>query len=116
MECCLSKIEKLAVLARVVLLQSANIWVGDSEASVHCTNDRTKCTNIHKGSVIDTMCAHGEAMTASSIMDIPGTWCNKFSKEQLKATLKDVQYNLKSNFNLFSTGKAIKEGWKLSGD
>ena len=30
--------------------------------------------------------------------------------------LKDVQYNPKSNFNLFSTGKAIKEGWKLSGD
>ena len=37
---CLSKIEKLAVPARVVLLQSANIWVGDSGASVHCTNDR----------------------------------------------------------------------------
>ena len=30
--------------------------------------------------------------------------------------LKDVQYNPKSNFNLFSVGKAMKEGWKLSGD
>ena len=35
---------------------------------------------------------------------------------QLKATLKGVQYNPKSNFNLFSIGKASKEGWKLSGD
>ena len=30
--------------------------------------------------------------------------------------LKDVQYNPKLNFNLFSIGKAIKEDWKLSGD
>ena len=36
--------------------------------------------------------------------------------KQFKATLKNVQYNPKSNFNLFSIGKAIKEGWKLSGD
>ena len=39
------------------------------------------------------MGAHGEDMTASSIMDIAGTWCNQFGDEQLKATLKDVQYN-----------------------
>ena len=49
-------------------------------------------------------------------MDIAGTWCNKFGKEQLKAMLKDVQYNPKSNIKLLSIGKAIKEGWKLSGD
>ena len=55
-------------------------------------------------------------MTASNIMDIAVIWRNKFGKEQLKATLKDVQYNSKSNFNLFSIGKAIKEGWKLSGN
>ena len=29
-ECCLSKIEELTVPARVALLQSTNIWVGDS--------------------------------------------------------------------------------------
>ena len=37
-------------------------------------------------------------------------------QKQLKARLKGVQYNPKSNFNLFSVGKAIKVGWKLSGD
>ena len=47
-------------------------------------------------------------------MDITGTWCNQFGKEKLKATLKDVQYNSKSTFNLFSIGKAIKKGWKFS--
>ena len=39
-KCCLSKIEKLAVPARVALLQGTNIWVGDSGVSVHHTNNR----------------------------------------------------------------------------
>ena len=114
--CCLSKIEKLAVPTRVALLQSTNIWVGDLGVSVHCLNDRVRGSNIHQGSGTGTIGEHGDAMTARSIMDTAGTWCNKFSEEQLKATLKDVQYNPKSNFKLFSIGKAIKEGWKLSGE
>ena len=56
------------------------------------------------------------AMAANSIKDIAGTWCNKFGKEQLKDMLKNVQDNPNSNFNIFSIGKVIKEGWKLSGD
>ena len=94
---------------RVALLQSANIWVGDMGASVHYTSDRCGGSNICEGSGAGTIDTHGKAMTASSIMDIAGTWCNKFGKEQLKATLKDVQYNPKSNFNLFNIGKGIKE-------
>ena len=66
----LSEIEKLAVLARVAILQYANIWVGDFESSVPCTNDRSRGNNIHEGSGTGTVGAHGEAMTASSIMDI----------------------------------------------
>ena len=72
-KCCLSKIEKLAVPARVALLQSTNIWVGDSGASVHCMNKRDGGSNIHKGSGPGTLGTHGKAMTASSIMDIAGT-------------------------------------------
>ena len=48
MECCLSKIEKLAVSARVALLQSTNSLVGDLGASVHCTNDGHRGSDIHK--------------------------------------------------------------------
>ena len=72
-DCCLGKTEKLAIPARVVLLQSANIWVGDLGASVHCTNNRCGGINIHEGSGTGTIDAHGKAMTASSIMDIAGT-------------------------------------------
>ena len=97
----------------MTLLQSTNIWVGDLGASVYCTNDRHGKGNLHKGIGTGTIGAHCKAMTASSIMDIAGTWCNKFGEEQLKATLRDVQYNPKSNFNLFSKRKAIRN---LSGD
>ena len=44
-ECCLSKIEKPAVPARVALLQSANIWVSDLVAFVHCMNNRCGGSN-----------------------------------------------------------------------
>ena len=93
----------------------ANIWVGDSRASEHCINDRHGGSNICKGSGADTIVAHGETMTASNIIDIAGIWCINFGKEQLKATLKDVKYNPKSIFYLFSIRETIKEGRKLSG-
>ena len=38
-ECCLGKTEKLAIPAKVALLQSAIIWMSDLGASVHCSNE-----------------------------------------------------------------------------
>ena len=102
-ECCLFKIEKLTVPARVVLLQSTNIWFSASGASVHYVNNRCRGSNTCKGSGTCTIGAHDDAMMACSIMDII-------------AMLKEVQYNPKSNFNLSSIGKTIKEGSKLSGN
>ena len=92
---CLLKIEKQVVPARVALLHSTNVWVGDLRVPVHSTNDRCRASNIQEGSGTGTMGTHGQAMTASSILDIAGTWCNKFGKEQLKATLKDMQSKVK---------------------
>ena len=79
-ECCLGKIEKLAIPAKVALLQSANIWVGDLVAYVDCMNNRCGGSNICEGSGTGTIGTHGEAMTTSSIMDITGTWCNNLTK------------------------------------
>ena len=64
-------------------------------------NHRHGGSNLCEGSGTGTIGAHYKAMTARSIMDIAVTWCNMFGKEQLKATLKNVQFNPKSNFNLF---------------
>ena len=110
-QCCLSKIEKLAVPVRVALLYSINILIGDSGASVHCMNDRGEGNKLHDGSGTGTMGAHGKVMTASSIMDIARIWCIKFGKEQLKVMLKDVQYNPKSNFSLSVLGHPLKRVW-----
>ena len=52
-------------------------------------NNRHGGSNICKDSGKGTVGAYGEAMSASSIMNIAGTLCNKF-EEQLKATLKDL--------------------------
>ena len=63
----------LVVPARVALLQSINIWVGDSGVSIYCMNNRCRGSNISKGSGTGTVGVHREAMTASIIMDIAGT-------------------------------------------
>ena len=81
-KCSLRKIEKLAVPAKVALVQSANVWVGDLLLSVHCMNNRHGGTNIYEDSGASTVGAHGKTITVSSIMDIFETWCNKFGEEQ----------------------------------
>ena len=63
-ECYLSKIEKLAVPARLALLQSSNIWVGNLGAFIHCKNNRCGGSNTHEGSGAGTMGAHGEYLEA----------------------------------------------------
>ena len=67
-ECCLSKVEKLAIPARVALLQSTDVWVGDLGTPVHCMNHRQGGSNIHKANDTGTVCAHGKAMIAISII------------------------------------------------
>ena len=108
-KCCSNKIEKQVVPVRVALLQSTDIWVGDSGASVHSTNERCRGSNMCKGNGAGTIGAHDRVITASSIMDIAGTWCNTFGKEQLKAMLKDVQYNPKSILTCSVLGKPSKK-------
>ena len=105
---CLNKMEKLAVPAKVALLQSANIWMADLGVSIHCMNDETGGINVHEGGNVGTMGTHSEATTASSIIDIARTWCNQFGEDQPKATLKDVQYDLKLSFNLFCITKLLR--------
>ena len=72
-------------------------------------------SNIHEGSDAGTIGAHGEAMTASSIMNISGTWCNKFCKEPLKLH-KRMCNTIQSQTSTCSVlGKPFKRA-ELSGD
>ena len=82
--------EKHAVPAKMALLQSINIWLGDLEASIYCMNDKTGGINIYEGGGVGTMGMDGEAITASGMINNAGTWYNQFGKDKLKATLKDV--------------------------
>ena len=75
-------------------------------------NYRCGGNNIHEGCGAGTVGAHGKVMTASSIMDIAGTWFNKFGEEQLKATLKDVQYNPKVKHQLVQYWKSNQRRWE----
>lgn len=98
------------------LLRSKNVWVGDTGASEHCMKDKSVASNVRQGGAVDTMEAHGGAQMWESVLNLWGTRCNQYSKPQLSAKLKDVSYNPRTNFNLFSIGKTIEDGWKMSGN
>ena len=68
-------------------------------ASVNCTYDKTGATNGRQGGTVGTMGTHGKAQTPESVLDLPGTWCDQFGKTQIRAKLRNVCYNQKSNFN-----------------
>ena len=72
--------KKLAIPAKVALLQSANILVHDLGASVHCMNDRNGDSNIHEGSGAGSVGALHKTMTASRIMDTAGTCATNLAK------------------------------------
>ena len=58
----------------------------------------------------------GPAVSAESEMDLPSIVCDKHSQELCEVTLTEVSCRKGNNFNLFSVGRCLVNGWKLSGD
>ena len=55
-------------------------------------------------------------MKAKTEIDFPSIVYDCFGNELTRVTLKDVSYKGDSNFNLFSVGRCLIDGWKLSRD
>ncbi len=112
----LDEIESVAVLRSMALLQHRDIWVGDTGASVHCTNDIVWAHNVQEPPSVTTLGQHGTAATASKLVDIGGHWCDQYGDELVQACLTNVWYNPKLNFNLASIGLFKKCGFTMTGD
>ncbi len=84
------------------LFQHRDIWVGNTGASVLCTNNIVGAHNVHKPPLVTTLGQHDTAVTASKLAKIYGQWCNQYGDELAPACLINVRYNPKSNFNLAS--------------
>ena len=47
-------------------------------------------------------------------MDFPGRFIGKDGSSGMKATLTDVNYNPKYNFNLLSLTRLLMNGWRIT--
>ena len=101
------------VPASMDALRDANIWICDSGASNHSTNSDAGARN--KRDTTSASLGHvGQAVKATSSIDVPGYFLGKDGKPGLRARLDDVSYNNRLNFNLMSLTRMLINGWRVT--
>ena len=101
------------VPASMDVLRDANIWICDSGASNHSTNSDAGARN--KRETTSASLGHvGQAVKATSSIDVSGYFLGKDGKPGLKACLKDASFNAMLNFNLMSLTRMLVNGWKVT--
>ena len=101
------------VPASMDALCDANIWICDSGASNHSTNSDAGARN--KRDTTSASLGHvGQAVKATSSIDVPGYFLGKDGKPGLRTRLDDMSYNNRLNFNLMSLTRMLINGWKVT--
>ena len=95
-------------------MKDEEIWVADSGATSHCRKSARGGRNIRAPSAA-AQGITGPAVAAEQEMDLPSIVCDRFGQEQSRVTLTDVSYRKGNNFNLFSIGRCLTNGWSLNG-
>jgi hypothetical protein len=96
-------------------LKHPDLWIGDTGASMHTTRYKAHGFNFHAGS--SSVGATGSAVEAECAMDIRGQFVNRDGLLGIVATLTDVGYSKRHNFNLLSVTSLWQQGWSTqSGD
>ncbi len=83
------------------LLYSDVIWICDSGASSRSGKNKRGAKNI-KSSSSQSLGRTGNVVKALNTMDFAGQFIGKDGSSGIKATLTDVNYNNRYNFNLVS--------------
>ena len=74
------------------ILYKSDVWICDTGASSHSTNNYTGATNEREcGS--SSLGHMGSAVKASKTIDLPGQFVSRDGTGGLKATLTDVNFN-----------------------
>ena len=91
----------------------SDIWICDTGASSHSTNDATGAKNI-QDSGSPCLGHTGEAMKAVKTIDVPGQFVTKDGSLGIRAVLTKVNYSPKLNFNLLSLSRLLQNGWIIT--
>ena len=96
------------------LINSPDIWIADTAATVHMTPYRTGLENIKKTKAEAITMGNGSTETVTEVADVTGELECKGKLIQIR--IKDVTILKNGSFNLFSVSQALKKGWILEGD
>ena len=94
------------------ILYEDDVWICDTGASSHSTNNKSGARN-EKTSGSASLGHTGEAVKATSTIDLPGQFMAKDGGSGMKATLTEVNYNKTLNFNLMSLTRLLCNGWSI---
>ena len=103
---------ELEVPAKFEVLRDPDVWICDSGASCHSTNNSAGAVNV-RASDVKTYGHHGDAVPAEKMVDIPCQHIYKDGTRGCHTRLTCVKCNKDSNFNLFSLSRMLVTGWHI---
>jgi hypothetical protein len=115
--CCQVTEEKIEFDKMIELLKDPNIWIADSGSSSHSTGHGFGMIDLDSkmpGGAMVT--SSGHEMVPTQKGKLPVTICDKSGNELTQMTLNSVKHFPGQVFNLMSTAKLQRNGWKSHGD
>ena len=91
------------------MLSQPDIWICDTGASSHSTNDKSGAVNERNNGSASL----GHALKSTLTVNLPGQYVTKNGTWGMKATLTEVNFNASHNFNLISLTRLLTRGWKI---
>ena len=104
---------KMEMSTSFEILYVSDIWICDTGASSHSTNNATGAKNV-QDSGSPSLGLTDEAMKAVKTIDVPGQFVTKDGSLHIQAVLTEVNYGPKLNFNLLSLSRLLQNGWIIT--
>ena len=99
------------------LLQTPEIWIGDTAATTDMTPNRKGMTEVSRppGDVHVVM-GNKQVEKSTAVGSISSVVCDNQGKQKFNVKMTDVALVPDCAFNLFSLSKRLKKGWSLHGN
>ena len=99
------------------LLQTPEIWIGDTAATTDMTPHRKGMTELSKpSSDVNVVMGNKQVEKSTAIGSISSTVCDNQGNQKFNVKMTDVALVPDCAFNLFSLSKQLKKGWSLHGN
>ena len=106
-------VPQLVIPTTFEMLSQPDVWICDTGASSHSTNDNSGARN-EKDTGSASLGHAGQALKATMTIDLLGQYVTKDGTWGMKATLTEVNFNASHNFNLMSLTRLLTRGWRIT--